>query len=64
MLLWKYNMKEKNPIWWKNDKCVICKILLKIDRLGAETPDDEMSYGNFLFVLKINFWETFIQSNN
>ena len=48
-------MKEKNPISRKNDKCVICKILFKTDPLGAETPGDEMSYGDFLFVLNINF---------
>ena len=57
-------MKEKNLIPWKNDKSVICKILLKIDPVVAETPDDEMSYGNFIFVLNINFREKFIQSNN
>ena len=48
-------MKEKNPISQKNDKCVIFKILFKTDPLGAETPGDEMSYGDFLFVLNINF---------
>ena len=48
-------MKEKNHISRKNDKCVICKILFKIDPLRAETPSDEMSYGDFLFVLNINF---------
>ena len=48
-------MKEKNLIPWKNDKSFICKILLKIDPVVAETPDDKMSYGNFIFVLNINF---------
>ena len=34
----------KNPIDWQKDKCVICKMLLKIDPLGYDVPNPEMSY--------------------
>ena len=47
--------ERKNTVSWKNDKCVTCKMPLKIDPLWAKTPDNEMSYGNFLFILNINF---------
>ena len=39
---------KKNPIDWQKDKCVICKIPLKIDPLGYDMLNPEMSYGDFL----------------
>ena len=29
----------KFPIDWQKDKCVICKVLLKIDPLGCDVPN-------------------------
>ena len=39
--------ERKHPIDWQKDKCVICKLLLKIDTLGFNEPNSEMSYGDF-----------------
>ena len=33
---------------WKKDKCVICKLPLKVEPTNFKTPDDEMSYGGFI----------------
>ena len=48
MTFWQKNQYEwKNPIDWKNDKCVICKLPLKIDPICYDVPNSEMSYGDF-----------------
>ena len=39
--------ERKHPIDWQKDKCVICNLLLKIDTLGFNVPNSEMSYGDF-----------------
>ena len=40
---------ERNfPIDWQNDKCVICKFPLKVEPTNYQTPDDEMTFGNFI----------------
>ena len=49
---------KKNSINWKKDKCVICKMPLKIEPTSFETPDDEMTYGDFV----IRFEHTFIRN--
>ena len=50
--------ERNNPVNWKNDKCVICKMPLKIEPTNLETPDDEMTYGDFV----ICFEHMFIRS--
>ena len=42
---------RKNPIDWNNDKCVICKLLLKIDPTGY----DKMSYSDFFIKYEHKF---------
>ena len=49
---------QKNPINWKNDKYVICKMPLKIEPTSFKMPDDEMSYGD----LSIRFEHKFIRN--
>ena len=49
---------KKNSINWKKDKCVSCKMPLKIEPTSFETPDDEMTYGDFV----IRFEHTFIRN--
>ena len=40
---------ERNfPIDWQNDKCVICKFPLKVEPTNYQTPDDEMTFGDFI----------------
>ena len=51
----KIQYERKNPSSWINDKCVICKMPLKIDPLGAETPDDQMSYSYFFIRFEHKF---------
>ena len=43
----KNQYERKSPIDWNNDKCVICKLLLKIDPIGYDVPNSKMSYGDF-----------------
>ena len=47
--------ERNNPVNWKNDKCVICKIPLKIEPTNLETPDDEMTYGDFVICFEHMF---------
>ena len=54
----KIQYERKNPFSWKNDKCVICKMLLKIHPLGPEIPDNKMSNGN----LFIHFEHRFLRN--
>ena len=54
----KMQYERKNYISWKNDKCVICKMPLKIHPLGPEIPDNKMSYGN----LFIHFEHKFLRN--
>ena len=44
----KLRYESKNPINWKEDKCVICKFPIKLEPTNFETPDDEMSFGDFV----------------
>ena len=36
-------------------KCVICKMLLKIDPLGYDVPNSEMSYSDFFIRYEYKF---------
>ena len=51
----KNQYERKNPIDWKNDKCVICKIPLKIDPTNHITPNNEMTYGAFFIRFEHKF---------
>ena len=33
---------------WQNDKCVICKFLLKVEPTNYQTPDDERTFSDFI----------------
>ena len=39
-LLEKTYYERKHQIDWQTNKCVICKMLLKVDRLGYDVPND------------------------
>ena len=51
----KLRYESKNPINWVKDKCVICKFSIKIEPTNFKTPDDEMSFGDFIIRYKHNF---------
>ena len=44
----KLRYESKNPISWEKDKCVICKFPIKLEPTNFKTPDDEMSFGDFI----------------
>ena len=44
-----------NPVNWKSDKCVKCKMPLKIEPTNFETPDDEMTYRDFVICFEHAF---------
>ena len=45
----KSQYERKNPIDWKNYKCGMCKLLLKIDPIGYDVLNSEMSYGDLRY---------------
>ena len=47
-LMKKLRYEKQNPVNWKTDKCVICKFPLKVEPTNFKTPDDEMSFGDFV----------------
>ena len=46
--LTKIRFKKENPINWKTQNCMICRLPLKVGPTNFKTPDDEMSYGDFV----------------
>ena len=50
--------ERNNPVNWKNDKCVVCKLSLRAEPTSFETPDYEMTYGYFI----IRFEHKFIRN--
>ena len=46
-ILTKNQYEKKNPINWKTDKCWLCKLPLNVDPTSYDTPNNEMSYGDF-----------------
>ena len=54
----KMQYERKNPVNWKNDKCVICKIPLRVEPTSFETPDDEIIFSDFI----IRFEHKFIRN--
>ena len=54
-ILIKNQYERKNPSDWKNDKCVICKMSLKIDLTNHKTSNNEMTFGNFFIIFEHKF---------
>ena len=44
----KLRFESQNPINWKRDKCVICKFPMKVEPTNHTTPDNEMTFGDFI----------------
>ena len=44
----KLRYKSKHPINREKDNCVICKFPIKFEPTNFKTPDDEMSFGDFI----------------
>ena len=54
-ILIKNQYERKNPIDWENDKCVICKMPLKIDPTNHKSLNNEMTYGVFFIRFEHKF---------
>ena len=54
-ILIKNQYERKDPIDWENDKCVICKMPLKIDPTNHKTSNNEMTYGDFFIRFEYKF---------
>ena len=46
-LLRKNRYEKEHPINWSEDKCHLCNFPLKIDTIGPNVPNNQMSYGGF-----------------
>ena len=51
----KNKYEKKNPINWQEDKCVICKMLLKIEATNRNTPNLKMPYSDFFIRFEHKF---------
>ena len=49
---------KNNPVNWRDDKCVLCKMPLRVEPTNFRMPDDEMTYGDFV----IRFEHKFIRN--
>ena len=47
--------ERNNSVNWRNDKCVICKMPLRVEQTNFKTPNDEMTYGDFLICFEHKF---------
>ena len=65
----KLRFERLHPINWKKDKCVIYKFPMKIEPTNYLTPDNEMTFGDFVIrykhkFLRNNYTEKEIQKFN
>ena len=43
----KMQNEKNNPVNWRDDKCVLCKMPLRVESTNFKMPDDQMIYGDF-----------------
>ena len=43
----KMQNEKNNPVNWRDDKCVLCKMPLRVEPTNFKMPDDQMIYGDF-----------------
>ena len=54
----KMQYERNNPVNWRDDKCVLCKIPLRVEPTNFKRADDEITYGD----LAIRFEHKFIRN--
>ena len=54
----KLRFESENKINWQTDKCVLCKIPIKLQPTNSQTPSSAMTYGDFI----IRFEDTFLRN--
>ena len=47
--------ENQHSINWGNDKCVINRFPIKLERTNYKTPDDQMSFGDFVIRFEHKF---------
>ena len=52
---------EKTPIDWKNDKCVLCQFKLDVMPTNSNTPNSDMTYGDFIIRYKHKFLRNILE---
>ena len=51
----KMQYERNNSVNWKNDKSVLCKMPPTVEQTNVKTPDDEMTYGDFVIRFEHKF---------
>ena len=51
----KMQYEKNNSVNWKNDKCVKCKMSLRVEPTNFKASDDEMPYGDFVIRFEHKF---------
>ena len=51
----KLRFESQNPINWKRDKCVICKFPMKLEPTNYMTPDNEVTFVDFMIRFEHKF---------
>ena len=51
----KMQYERNNPVNWRDDKCLLYKMPLRAEPTNFKTPDDEITYGDFLFRFEYKF---------
>ena len=56
----KLRYESKNPINWKEDKCVICKFPIKLEPTNSEMQDKEVSFRDFVIRYEHKFCKKYL----
>ena len=51
----KMQYERNNPVNWRDHKCVLCKMPLRVEPTNFKTPDDQMTYGDFVICFEHKF---------
>ena len=51
----KIKYTQENPINYQNDKCVVCKMPIRISPSNPKTSDPDMAYGDFIIRYEYKF---------
>ena len=51
----KVRYESQNPVNWQKNKCIICKFPLKLKPRSYLTPDNEMTFGDFIIRFEHKF---------
>ena len=55
----KTNYEQNHPVDWSQQKCILCNYKLDIMPTSVQTPDLEMTYGDFYIMQEIKLFEIY-----